>query len=193
MTRVTRSPAPARRSRRKRAVNVPVSRNYLCRSSNRHRNGPKRAYTKCVKSCARSWAYSSFPRSSNRSGSGNPLRPPQLPRPASSNSSCVRSLVAACGRLVGTMQEAVGYDTAMVHESFHRLHGAALSAEMVEIGIPTLRLIPRHQGKALTGLTFLEAGDVAQNEHPPVVRLQLLSAANIACERYIPDHVHLIC
>jgi hypothetical protein len=92
----------------------------------------------------------------------------------------------------GAMQEAIGHDAAMVHESFHCLHGAALPAEMVKVRIPTLRLIPRHQGKALTGLTFLEARDIAEDEHPPVIRLQLLSAANIARERYIPDHVDLI-
>lgn len=101
--------------------------------------------------------------------------------------------MAACHRFAGAVQKAVGYDTAVVHESFHCLHGAALPAEMVEVRIPTLRLIPRHQGKTLTGLTFVEAGDIAQNEHPPVIRLQLFSAANIARERYIPDHVHLIC
>ena len=94
----------------------------------------------------------------------------------------------ASGRLFGYREYA-----AMVHESFHCLHCTALSAEMVEVGITALRLIPRHQGKALTGLIFLKAGDITQDEHPPVIRLQLLSAANIARERYIPDHVHLIC
>jgi hypothetical protein len=90
------------------------------------------------------------------------------------------------------MQKAIGHDAAMIHESFHCLHSASLSAEMVEVRIPTLRLIPRHQGKALTGLTFLEAGDIAEDEHPPMIRLQLFSAANITRERDIPDHVHLI-
>jgi len=90
------------------------------------------------------------------------------------------------------MQKAIGHNAAMVHESFHCLHGAALPAEMVEVRVPTLRLIPWHQGKALTGLAFLEAGDIAQDEHPPVIRLQLFPAANIARKRYILDHVDLI-
>jgi hypothetical protein len=100
-------------------------------------------------------------------------------------------LIACCG-FSSAVQKAIGHDAAMVHESFHCLHSAALSAKMVEVRIPTLRLIPRHQGKALTGLTFLEAGDIAEDEHPPMIRLQLFSAANIARERDIPNHDHLI-
>jgi hypothetical protein len=94
--------------------------------------------------------------------------------------------------LGGTMQKAVGPDAAVVHESFHGLHGATLPAKMVKVRITAFRLIPRHQCKALTWLTFVEARDIAEDQHPPVIRLQLFSAANIARERYIPDHVHLI-
>ena len=59
---------------------------------------------------------------------------------------------------------------AVVHKAFHCLHGAALSAEVIEIRITALRLVPRHEGKALPRLAFFKAGNIAQDQHPPVVR-----------------------
>ena len=126
---------------------------------------------------------------------GARLRPRQPQSPASSNCKfrAISVGLTASRRLRGAMQKAIGHDAAVVHKSFHCLHGAALSAEMVEVRIAALRLVPRHQGEALPRLPFLKAGDIAQDQHPPVIRLQLFSAANIARERDIPNHVHLIC
>ncbi len=90
--------------------------------------------------------------------------------------------------LGGSVQSAIGHDAAAIHKAFHCLHGATLSAEVVEVRIAAFRLVPRHKGKTLSRLPFFEAGDIAQNQHPPVVRLQLFPAANVARERDIPNH-----
>jgi hypothetical protein len=86
------------------------------------------------------------------------------------------------------VQSTLGHDTAVIHKAFHGLHGASLSAEVVEIRITALRLVPWQEGEALSGLTFLETGNLAQYQHPPVVGLKLFAAANVACERDIPNH-----
>jgi len=76
----------------------------------------------------------------------------------------------------------------MVHKPFHGLHGAALAAEVIKLRVSAFRLIPRHEGKALTRLPLLKTWHVAQDQHPPMVRTAFFSSANVAGERYIPNH-----
>ncbi len=76
----------------------------------------------------------------------------------------------------------IEHDCAVGHKPFHRLHNASLSARMIELGILALCGIPRHQREPLPWLPFFKAGNIAQGQHPPVIRIALLPTANIAVE-----------
>src|SRR5271170_3399567 len=62
---------------------------------------------------------------------------------------------------------------------------------MVDVVVAALRRVPRHQRETLVGLVLLEAGNVAECDHPPMVGVCLLLAANVASERNVPDHDRL--
>src|ERR1700728_3259639 len=78
--------------------------------------------------------------------------------------------------------------TAIRHKALQSLHSTALTAQMTHFGIAALGEVPRKQREALAGLPFIEARHIAQHEHPPVVRLALLLAANVAGKRHVPNH-----
>jgi hypothetical protein len=59
---------------------------------------------------------------------------------------------------------------------------------MKELRIATFVLIPWHERKALVWLPLIEARNVAQDKHPPMIRLNFFTAANVACEGDIPNH-----
>ncbi|MGH9586370.1 MAG: hypothetical protein ACRD3F_05425 [Acidobacteriaceae bacterium] len=74
------------------------------------------------------------------------------------------------------------------HESFHRRHSAALSAKVVHIRISALGRVPRQERKTLARLAFIEARNISEQNHPPVVGHTLLFAADVTCKTYIPGH-----
>src|ERR1700684_3031529 len=137
MTRVTPSPAPARRFKRRRAANeAAVSRNSPYRNNNKRCSGRKRGCTKCARNCERFWDCFPDPNRKRASRSKSGPFPPWRLNPGSSSCKAPGSrLQLDLVVLSRPVEQALGNDTAVVHEALHGLHSAALAAEMVELRI----------------------------------------------------------